>query len=420
MTAVHIIGAGLAGLSAALTLQAAGLSPRLYEAAPGPGGRCGGWSPYPGGTIRDRGTHLILAGNDTLCGLIRRHTPAEGWITLPPLFRFHDLTTGDRWTLHPGRGRWPGWLFSAGRRVPGVSAIGHLLALLALENRRVTTVGKAVNPASLIGRRLIAPLAVALLNTPAEAASLPLLRRTLHQSLYRGGDALSPLLCQTSLDHDLIRPLALAVTAAGGEIRLRTAVTGLTASAAGVTLHTPAGPVDCGTDPVILATDATQAHRLLPQHLPALPHSPILNLHYPLDDGRRRATPDLTGLCGGRAEWMLRRPGHLAVTISAVSDSLRTSPDLAPQVWQEARQIYPDLPTACPPQARTLTERRATLLQTPQTDALRPPVHPRTDGWPSTLWLSGDWVQTGLPCTLEGAARSGVMAADAIRQRISR
>lgn len=414
MTSVHIIGAGLAGLSAALFLQEQGLRPRLYDANSRPGGRCGGWSPAPGAPRRDRGTHLLLSGNDTVCGLIRRYGRAEDWIRLPPRFRFRDLAEGTDWNLHPGAGRWPGWLLNPTRRVAGLGVFGHLHALLPLETSRAETVGAALDLRSVAGRRLIGPLTVALLNTPAEIASLPLLRRTLRDSLYRGGQALSPLLCRTSLEKDLITPLTEALSAAGVEIRLRSAVSELQQTPEGLRLSGPAGPVFCGRDPVILAVDPAQAHRLLPDLLPDLPQSPILNLHYPIPDRGPEVLAELTGLCGGAAEWILRRSGHCAVTISAPRADLLADPDLPGTVWREIRQVYPDLPLGCPADARLLTERRATLLQTPDTDRLRPQTRPTVSGWPETLWLAGDWVQTGLPCTLEGAARSGRMAALAV------
>lgn len=416
---VHIIGAGLAGLSTALHLQEAGIPVQLYEAAARPGGRCGGWSPTPDAPRRDRGTHLILSGNQTLCRLIHRYAQPEGWLTLPPRFRFHDLRDGTDWTIHPGPGRWPGWLLSPERRVAGLGISGHLRALLALEISRVERLGDAIDLSSLAGRRMIAPLAVALLNTPAADASLPLLRQTLRDSLYRGGLALSPLLCRTSLEADLISPLAQAVSASGGTIHLRGPVTALHHGAEGITLSGPTGEIACGQAPVVLAVDAPQAHRLLPTLLPDLPHSPILNLHYPISDSTPgQKQPALTGLCGGVAEWALRRPGHLAVTISAAAPEIRARTDLVQAVWQEVRQIHPDLPPDCPAQARLLTERRATLLQTAATDRLRPPARPIGPGWPKTLWLAGDWTQTGLPCTLEGAARSGRIAATAVLQHL--
>jgi uncharacterized protein with NAD-binding domain and iron-sulfur cluster len=59
------------------------------------------------------------------------------------------------------------------------------------------------------------------------------------------------------------------------------------------------------------------------------------------------------------------------------------------------------------PAWQVVKEKRATFAATPEQDALRPP--PRTP-WPN-LFLAGDWVQNGLPATIEGALRSGEVAA---------
>ena len=55
------------------------------------------------------------------------------------------------------------------------------------------------------------------------------------------------------------------------------------------------------------------------------------------------------------------------------------------------------------------------MAPTPQANAERPPVRTRVPG----LFLAGDWVQTGLPATLESATISGRMAAEAMLETIS-
>ena len=120
----HIIGAGLAGLSAAVRLARQGRRVAVYEAAGQAGGRCRFEYFDAGfGAVIDNGNHLLLSGDDAairyltliggagkLCGPSR----AE--------FDFADLATGERWTLRINEGRWPSWLFDPGRRVPADQA----------------------------------------------------------------------------------------------------------------------------------------------------------------------------------------------------------------------------------------------------------------------------------------------------------
>jgi hypothetical protein len=119
--------------------------------------------------------------------------------------------------------------------------------------------------------------------------------------------------------------------------------------------------------------------------------------------------PPIIGVVNAATEWLFAFPGRLSVTISA-ADRLLDTPreELAPKIWAEVAAIA-GLPNAMPPW-QIVRERRATFAATPAQDAKRP--GPRT-AW-SNLVLAGDWTQTGLPATIEGAIRSGNRAADLV------
>ena len=105
-------------------------------------------------------------------------------------------------------------------------------------------------------------------------------------------------------------------------------------------------------------------------------------------------------------EWIFAFPGRLSVTISA-GDRLIDTPReaLARTIWDEV-QVASGLCAALPAW-QIVRERRATFAATPAQDARRPA--PAT-AW-SNLFLAGDWTETGLPATIEGAIRSGNRAA---------
>ena len=119
-------------------------------------------------------------------------------------------------------------------------------------------------------------------------------------------------------------------------------------------------------------------------------------------------TPLFVGLIGGTAEWVFRKREVLSVTVSA-ADRLVDEPaeELAPRLWRDVERAY-DLPAQAMPPAQIVKERRATFAATPAMLARRPKQATR---WPN-LVLAGDWTDTGLPATIEGAIRSGFAAAD--------
>lgn len=118
--AVHVVGAGLSGLAAAVRLVDSGCPVIVHEAAGHAGGRCRSYhDPQLGMTI-DNGNHLVLSGNEAALAFLDRiggrsavveHARAE--------FPFVDLATGERWTVHLNRGRVPWWVLDPCRRVPG-------------------------------------------------------------------------------------------------------------------------------------------------------------------------------------------------------------------------------------------------------------------------------------------------------------
>jgi hydroxysqualene dehydroxylase len=138
---------------------------------------------------------------------------------------------------------------------------------------------------------------------------------------------------------------------------------------------------------------------------------PIVNAHFRIEGAFDLAggAPFL-GIVGGTAHWLFRRGEVVSVTVSAAGALVEESNErLAAAIWRDvARAIA--RPEMAMPAYRIIKEKRATIAQTPQQDALRPPMATR---WRNLL-LAGDWTATGLPATIEGAVRSGRAAAERI------
>src|SRR6516162_3081037 len=114
---VHVVGAGLAGLAAAVRLAAEGRGVRLYEAGRHAGGRCRSYLDTELGCRIDNGNHLLLSGNHQTLAYLRQIGALDTLDGPPdPVFPFIDAETGLRWTLWPNHGTVPWWIFSAKRR----------------------------------------------------------------------------------------------------------------------------------------------------------------------------------------------------------------------------------------------------------------------------------------------------------------
>ena len=124
----------------------------------------------------------------------------------------------------------------------------------------------------------------------------------------------------------------------------------------------------------------------------------------------RRTCRRSSACVNGTTEWLFAFPGRLSVTISAAD---RLHRHAARRRWRRRSGARSPASPACRPTLppwQIVRERRATFAATPEQDARRPGAK---TSW-SNLFLAGDWTDTGLPATIEGAIRSGQRAADLV------
>lgn len=398
--AVHVVGAGIAGLVAALALAQAGRAVTLHEATPVAGGRC---RALPDGT--DNGTHALMGANRAALRFLAAIGAEARWIEpepggLPVL----DLADGAARRIAAAPLAWR----DPARRPPGLTT-GGLLALLGMAlpftDRPVAEV-LAKHPALLRG--FVEPLTVAALNTPVSEASSARLGQVLRR--LGGSGAARLLVAREGLGPDLVAPAVAALHAAGVTIRLGSRLRAMTQADGRIAaLHLGEDSLAVAEgDAVLLALPPWEAARLITGLKVPERHAPILNLHFAHEGpGPVR----FLGLVGGLAQWVLVRPSGVSVTVSAADAETEEPVDsLAPRAWAEIRRaaaafaLPGDWPEA-PPPCRAVKERRAT----PRHAVGFPPLAPRRPM--RNLALAGDWTWPGLPATIEAAALSGEASA---------
>ena len=144
--------------------------------------------------------------------------------------------------------------------------------------------------------------------------------------------------------------------------------------------------------------------------LATLATSPIVSVHLWLD---RRVDwgSGFLGLTAGRAQWLFDCGGTRVATVSSGARFWDDTDDdtIVAEVTADVRAVLPALRDATVQRALVVRERHATLSLTPAAHAARPGVHTPIPN----LFLAGDWIQTGLPATIEGAVMTGRAAARA-------
>jgi squalene-associated FAD-dependent desaturase len=423
MGRVHIIGAGLAGLSAAVALTTQGREVVVYEAADQAGGRCRSYDDAKLGQRIDNGNHLLFSANKAALAYVE-HIGARDSLIGPKRarFAFADLANGKCWELRPGRGRLPLWLLSARRRVPETRFGDYLRDGWRLATaKREATVGERLRRDGPLWERFWRPLVVAALNTAPEEASATLLWRVVKESFLRGEAACRPLMAGTCLASSLVEPAIAFLTEHGGQLRLNRRVRDLTFSGkrlAAIQLVDETVELSPG-DTAILSVPPAVAAQLLPGLDPPEETSAIVNGHFLLSETAERSWRGITdlpilGLVGGTVDWIFLRERIASVTVSA-ADALaaRGNDELAELLWRDVAAAL-GLADEPLPAHRIIKEKRATFKQSPA--QLRKRRGPATDY--ENLFLAGDWTDTGYPATIESAVRSGLAAVRHCRSAI--
>jgi hydroxysqualene dehydroxylase len=412
---VHIVGAGLAGLAAAVRLAESNAAVVLHEATDHAGGRCRSYFEPALDQVIDNGNHLLLSANHAALAFLRRIGAGKALVgPARACFDFADLAGGKRWRIEINDGRLPWWIFSAARRVPGTTALDHLGAWRLFTAGPAATIAESMACEGLLYDRLLRPVLLAALNTEPEPASARLAAAILRETLLKGGEACRPLLAAEGLSHAFIDP-AVAWLEARGVVfgfghRLRRIVLAA-GRAAALDFGEEVAPLPPG-DAVILAVPAPVAKALLPGIAAPESFRAILNAHFRIAAPASMVPagrPAILGVVGGLVEWLFAFEKRLSITISAADRLIdREREDLARDLWREVAALTglgPDLPPW-----QIVKERRATFAALPAEEAKRP--------GPETAWanlrLAGDWTATGLPATIEGAIRSGNRAAESL------
>jgi squalene-associated FAD-dependent desaturase len=408
-----VIGAGYAGLAAAVELAAAGRQVEVFEASRVLGGRARA-AQIDGFTV-DNGQHILIGAYSETLRLMRAigadpevllkriplrlEFPGEFLMRAPRLPA--PLHTAFALLLAQGLGWSEKW-----------AAIRLMQRLQASQFRIEPDITVAQwldrNQTPSRQRRLLwEPLCIAALNTPAERASAQVLVHVLRDSLAGSREASDMLLPQVNLSALFPEPAAKFITARGGKLHLGHRV-------AGIKREGEAWRVD-GAGPfaqVVLAVAPYHLASVAPTLASQVAHfewEPIVTSYFSYPTGVRLPQAML-GVDAGLAQWLFDRgalcgqSGLIAAVISARGRHLDLpKAELEAGIHNEIARLVSDLPA--PLSVQTITEKRATFACVP--NLRRPAARTELPG----VWLAGDYVASDYPATLESAVRSGVAAA---------
>jgi len=435
---VAIAGGGLAGLAAACALADSGFRVTLFERRPYLGGRASSYE-HPGtGEVVDNCQHVLFRVCTNLVEFYRR-------IGVEDKIRWYEDMTfiepgGRSSVMHASPLPAPLHTAPSFLRFPFLTgkdklAISRAIAALALRKQADTGQsfrqwcerhGQTRNAVE----RFWKPILVSALSEDLDLISVPYAAQVVRESMK------SPAARHMGVPSipltDLYNRAGDYIRARGGEIRFRNSFEAFSREPGRVRICTGDGEVDF--DYLVLALPFDGLARVLPQSAETAPlreklahfkSAPITGIHLWFD--RQISDLDHAVLLDRTIQWMFHKSrllegrgaeakteshgSYIELVVSASKNLIdKSRSEIVDLALKEVREFFPVARTANLVKSTVIKEVHATYSPRPGIDAYRPQ---QATEWPR-VFLAGDWTATGWPATMEGAVRSGYLAAEAL------
>ena len=428
---VAIVGGGLAGLAAGCALADAGYRVQLFERRPYLGGRASSYQ-HPGtGEVVDNCQHVLLGCCTNLIDLYRRSGVEDKvhWFT-----RLNFLEPGGRNSIID-IGSLPAPLHTAptfltSKALNWKDKLGIAKAMLELRGELpddgfsflewLRERGQTIQAID----RFWAPVLVSALNEDLNKCSSRYAGLVFRESFLKSAEAGKMGIPSVPLS-DLYSAAGDYIRQRGGEINLRAAVESFRSDGSNVTLCI--GGAEVKAEFAVIAAPFNIISSLLPDEEASRPlremaahfeSSPITGIHLWFD----RQITDLPHavLLDRTIQWMfhkstlLNRTGggsYVELVVSASNSLVDVGrQEIIDLAARELAEFFPAARDARLEKATVIKEVHATYSPKPGVDVYRPKAQ---SAWPR-VFLAGDWTDTGWPATMEGAVRSGYLAAEAL------
>lgn len=440
-----MIGAGLAGLAAALALAGAGARVTVLERKPYVGGRAYSY-PHPALAEEIDSQHVMLGCCTNLVDLCRL-SGADRFVRWYDQIPFLEPATAEHGMRESrvGPGGLPAppgatWNFlrapmlGAADKLAVVRGVAEFLRGYPADDAEPFAAWlQRTGQTALAVKHFWEPIVLATLNDTFERSSTRYVGKVVHETLLRNG-AGGRLGIPAQPLSIFYKAFAELAERNGALFRLRAGVERLERAGDGWRAVLSDGE-QVEARQVVLALPFEQTAKLLGtvpasagvakvgEDLQRFTHAPITTVHLWFD--REVTAMDHAGLLDTRIQWMFNKTGirrgfseavegagqYLELTISGSFAELRMGrEEILRSALEELAGFFPAVREARLVKSGVLKEARATFSVTPGLDRFRPTSEAPGDG----LFLAGDWTRTGWPATMEGAVRSGRLAAEAV------
>ena len=440
---VVIIGGGLSGLAAAVELASRGASVVLCEQAPRLGGRCYSYVDRKTGDVVDNGQHLLIGANHHVLNYLERtgarahlrkrretglplHHPVKGMTTFEipsfrqPLRLARSILKKNLLTLRDRRK-----LMNVASALSGLDPHSERVLASVTVEQWLTALGQSEEARICLWY----PIAVSVMNDLPERSSALLFARALKLALMGAPSDSSILLPSVGQSELYVDGASEYLNARKAALLKNTQVRSLEIKGSEVSAVVLNDGTRIRPSWVISTVPYFSLGSLIPRKLKRekpfgglgrIESSPIVSFHFWFDKDFMEL--DFLGLIGRRIQWVFNRrrimgedqkqTGYVTAIISGARRYVDLpGADLRSIALEDLRSAFPGMDGSRLLFSIIIKEKRATFSPTCDVESLRPfPETPIRN-----FFLGGDWTNTGLPATLEGAVISGYTAAARIR-----
>ncbi|MFH1051397.1 MAG: hydroxysqualene dehydroxylase HpnE [bacterium] len=433
-----IVGAGIAGITAAVELSKNNITPIVLEERKFPGGRTFSFKDDFTGDIIDNGQHLLMGAYVNFLNLLDTLGTAEKLlftkgIRIPFIDKYSESSLFNT-EIFPGKS---GLLFAM-INFKGLSLFSKWKAikfLISIGTGKKEFIQYSVSElfdqyqiSDELIKRFFEPLCLATMNAKSENASANIFIQVIKKALFSKGDY-SKLIYPGAGLSELIKPFEEIIKKVGGEVHYSTGIEEIMADKNKI-LAVKSKSQTFLADYYIFAIPANKLSSIVNgSHslsnvikLQEFQYSPIISIYLWYD--REFIKSKITAVIDSNIQWIFNKrriyhdidynkdmPGHYAVTISGADDLINLPKDLILQTClDEIGRIFPESKKSELKHSVVIKEKNATVLLNPDSLKYRKSGNSNY----KNLFFAGDWTDTGLPATIESACLSGIKAAQKI------
>ncbi len=418
-----VIGGGFAGLASSAFLSKNNIPVLLLEASPKLGGRAYSFKHKRQKNFIDNGQHILMGCYSNTLELLELINARRNFFFQDKLNLTLRNHSAQEFSLNASRGFYPVNLlmailkFDAFDYPDKLKIIKFFTGLIFDKNKKLTgmTVSQMLKErkqSDKIIKMLWEILTVGALNTDIHSASASLFNKVLKEVFFKGNFASKIIIPKSDLTNAYVIPAKKYIEEKGGEIiqpeNVKEFITYNNKIVALKTGRRTINDFDCviSAIPFFALTKIKNNPLQITLDKSKIKYSPILSVHLWLK--KNNFNKQFYGLIESPIHWLFNHGKFITLVTSNAKEFLQTPKEkIFNEFLDEISNFFPEFDKNEVFDYQVIIEKRATFIPTNEYEKERQKIRSQF----SNLFLAGDWVNTGLPSTIESAVKSGKIAA---------